>query len=80
MSAKGAAARRIKALCRERGMAVNALADLCGVPPAAICSMMNEKSKNPGTVSLQKRRDGLETRVRTVFHDLLFENLEPVIQ
>lgn len=80
MSAKGAAARRIEALCRERGMTVSTLADLCGVPPATICSMMNEKSKNPGTVSLQKRCDGLEIRVRTFFHDTLFENLEPVIQ
>ena len=80
MTAKEAVARRIEALCRERNMTINTLANCCGVPPTAIYSMMNEKSKNPGIVSLQKLCDGLEISIRTFFDDPLFENLEPVIQ
>lgn len=80
MNAKEAVARRIQALCLERNLAVNALANLCGVPPSTIYSMLNKKSKNPGVVSIQKICDGLEISVREFFDDPLFEGLEPVIK
>lgn len=80
MDAKGAVARRIQALCLERDMAVNALANLCGMPPSTIYSMLNEKSKNPGIVSIQKICDGLEISLRDFFNDPLFDDLGPVIK
>lgn len=80
VDAKEAVARRIQALCLERGMAVNALANLCGVAPSTIYSMLNSKSKNPGVVSIQKICDGLDISVRAFFDDPLFESLEPVIR
>ena len=80
MNAKEAVAKRIQALCVERGLAVNGLANLCGVPPSTIYSILNEKSKNPGVVSIQKICDGLEISVREFFDDPLFERLDPVIQ
>ena len=80
MNAKEAVARRIHALCLERGIAVNTLANMSGVAPSTIYSMLNTKSKNPGIVSIQKICDGLEISVREFFDDPLFENLEPVIQ
>lgn len=80
MNAKEAVARRIQALCIERNIAVNALANLCGVAPSTIYSMLNKKSKNPGVVSIQKLCDGLEISVREFFDDPLFENLEPIIK
>lgn len=80
MNAKEAVGRRIQALCLERNIAVNALANLCGVAPSTIYSMLNKKSKNPGIVSIQKLCDGLEISVREFFDDPLFENLEPIIK
>ena len=80
MNAKEAVARRIQALCLERGIAVNTLANMSGVAPSTIYSMLNTKSKNPGIVSIQKICDGLDISVREFFDDPLFENLEPVIQ
>lgn len=80
MNAKEAVARRIQALCLERNIAVNALANLCGVAPSTIYSMLNKKSKNPGVMSIQKLCDGLEISVREFFDDPLFENLEPIIK
>ena len=80
MNAKEAVARRIQALCLERRIAVNTLANMSGVAPSTIYSMLNTKSKNPGIVSIQKICDGLEISVREFFDDPLFENLEPVIQ
>lgn len=79
MNAKEAVACRIHALCLERDMAVNALANQCGMPPSTIYSMLNAKSQNPGIVSIQKICDGLEISVREFFDDPLFENLEPEI-
>ena len=80
MNAKEAVARRIQALCLERNLAVNALANLCGVAPSTIYSMLNKKSKNPGVVSIQKICDGLEISVREFFNDPLFDGLEPIIK
>lgn len=65
MNAKDAVALRIQVLCAERSITVNELANRCGVAPSTIYSMLNQKSKNPGVVSLQKICDGLEISLRT---------------
>lgn len=80
MNAKDAVALRIQVLCAERGIAVNELATRCGVSPSTIYSMLGQKSKNPGVVSIQKLCDGLEISVREFFNVPLFENLEPIIR
>ena len=80
MTAKEAVAQRILALCGERNLAVNALANLSGVSPSTIYSMLNEKSKNPGVVSLKKLCDGLDISLRDFFDDELFDELEQEIQ
>lgn len=80
MNAKDAVARRIQALCVEKNIAVNALANQCGVSPSTIYSMLNMKSQNPGVISIQKICDGLGISVREFFDDPIFENLEQVIK
>ena len=80
MNAKEVVAHRIQELCVQRGLAINALANLCGVPPSTIYSMLNAKSQNPGIISIQKICDGLEISVREFFDDPLFENLDPIVQ
>jgi len=42
--------------------------------------MLNEKSKNPGDMSIQKICDGLEISMREFFDDPVFEELDPVIE
>lgn len=80
MNAKDAVSKRILELCDQRKLAVNALANLCGMPPSTIYSMLNRKSKNPGVVSIQKICDGLEISVRTFFDSPLFDQLEQEIK
>ena len=80
MNTKEAVAKRILELCDERHIAVNALATVSGVPPSTIYSMLNEKSKNPGVVSLKKLCDGLEISLREFFNSNLFDNLEQEIK
>ena len=80
MNAKDAVAKRILELCRKNGIAVNALANVCGLPPSTVYSMLNQKSKNPGVVSIQKICDGLGISVREFFNSELFEGLEQEIK
>ena len=80
MDAKEAVAKRILALCRERGITINGLANVSGIPPSTIYSMLNEKSKNPGIVSLKKMCDGLEISLREFFNSDLFDDLEQEIK
>ena len=80
MNTKEAVAKRILELCEERNMAINALATVSGVPPSTIYSMLNEKSQNPGVVSLKKICDGLNISLRDFFNDDLFDCLEQEIQ
>ena len=80
MNTKEAVAKRIIDLCNERNIAVNTLANLSGVSPSTVYSMLNEKSKNPGVVSIKKLCDGLEISVREFFNCELFDELEQEIQ
>ena len=80
MTIKEAVAKRIIQLCDERNLAINALANICGVAPSTIYSMLNEKSKNPGVCSIQKICDGLEITIREFFDNDIFNNLEQEIR
>ncbi len=80
MNAKKAVANRIRELCREQNIAVNSLANTAGVPPSTIYSMLNEKSQNPGVVSLQKICDGLNITLRQFFDNDIFDNIEQEIK
>ena len=80
MKAKEAVSKRILELCEERGIAINALATVSGVSPSTIYSMLNEKSKNPGIVSVKKLCDGLDISIRHFFDSPLFDDLEQEIQ
>ena len=80
MRTKEAVAQRILELCRERNIAVNALANISGVSPSTIYSMLNQKSRNPGVVSIKKICDGLEITVREFFDSPLFDESEQEIK
>ena len=76
MRTKEAVAQRILELCRERNIAVNALANISGVSPSTIYSMLNQKSQNLGVVSIKKICDGLEITIQQFFDSPLFDETE----
>lgn len=80
MNTKDAVAKRILDLCDQRNIAVNSLANISGVSPSTIYSMLNEKSQNPGVVSIKKLCDGLEISLREFFNDDIFDDLEQEIK
>ena len=80
MNTKQAVAQRIKELCKERGIVVNALAALSGISSSTIYSMLNNKSKNPGIVSIKKICDGLDISLYDFFNATIFKDLEQEIK
>lgn len=80
MNTKAAVAKRIIELCNERNIAINALANISGVSPSTVYSMLNEKSQNPGIVSLKKLCDGFEISLREFFDSPIFDNIEQEIK
>ena len=72
--------KRIFELCKERGIAINTLANISGVSPSTVYSILNEKSQNPGVVSIKKICDGLNISVRYFFDSELFDNFEQEIK
>ncbi len=80
MLIKEAVERRIVELCNQRGIAINALANISGVSPSTVYSILNEKSQNPGICSIKKICDGLDITIREFFDSDLFDGLEQEIK
>lgn len=49
MNIKQALEKRIFELCNERNIAINTLANMSGVSPSTVYSMLNDKSKKSGS-------------------------------
>lgn len=74
MNTKNAVADRIIQLCNQKKMAINALANISGISPSTLYSVLNEKSQNPGIVTIKKLCDGLEISLREFFDDDIFDD------
>ena len=80
MNTKEAIANRILQLCSKRNIAVNELANISGVSPSTVYSILNEKSQNPGAVTIKKLCDGLEITLGEFFSTPEFDALEQEIK
>lgn len=79
MNAKQAVSKRILQICNDKEISINALANLCGISPSTIYSMINDKSKNPGIVTIKKICDGFEITLGEFFNHDIFNSLEQEI-
>lgn len=80
MGTKEAISNRILQLCNERHIAINELASISGVSPSTVYSILNEKSQNPGAVTIKKLCDGLEITLGDFFGTPEFDALEQEIK
>ena len=80
MNTKNAVADRIIELCNQKNIAINALANISGISPSTLYSVLNEKSQNPGIVTIKKLCDGLEISLREFFDDDIFDDIEHEIK
>ena len=80
MNAKDAVAIRFQKLCKERNISLNELANLSGVTPSTLYSMMDERRRDISILTIKKFCDGLEMSLSDFFHDEIFDELEPEIK
>ena len=80
MNTKEAVAKRIIELCNEKNIAINALANISGVSPSTVYSILNEKSQNPGTITIKKLCDAFEITLGEFFSTPEFDALEQEIK
>ena len=80
MNTKNAVANRIIELCNQKNIAINALANMAGISPSTLYSVLNEKSQNPGIVTIKKLCDGLEISLYDFFNTEIFKTLEQEIK
>lgn len=80
MNTKQAIANRIIQLCNERQIAINELASSSGISPSTVYSILDERSQNPGAVTIKKLCDGLEITLGEFFSTPEFDALEQEIK
>ena len=80
MSIKDAVANRFEALCKERGITINELANRSGVTPSTAYSMMDVTRRDVSIVTIKKFCDGLDITLSEFFTDREFDALEQEIK
>lgn len=80
MRVKEAIAARFRQLCLERGIKINHLANLAGVTPSTVYSMMDPSRHDVSAVTVKKLCDGLEISLKEFFDAPVFDDLEQEIQ
>lgn len=80
MNIKKAVVMRIKKICKERHLALNALANIAGVTPSTIYSLIDNSRKDVGIVTIKKICDGLEIDIIDFFNDDIFKKIEQEIK
>ncbi|MBQ8655415.1 MAG: helix-turn-helix transcriptional regulator [Clostridia bacterium] len=77
---KEAVAARFVALMKERGIRTNTLANISGVTPSSVYSMLDPRRKEISVNLVKKLCDGLDISLGEFFSDVLFDELEQEIR
>ena len=72
--------KRILRLCEERGMTINRLAYVSGLPPSSIKNILYGKSQNPKILTVKKLCDGLNITLGEFFDTKEFNELPQEIK
>ena len=80
MSVKDAAVVRFQEIMRERKMTPNELANISGVTPSTVYSMLDRKRKELSINVIKKLCDGLNMPLSEFFSARVFDELEQEIQ
>ena len=80
MSVKDAVAQRIKGLCDERGITPNSLANISGVTPSTVYSLLDPTRREISVSTVKKLCDGLDMTLGEFFSAPEFDELEQEIK
>lgn len=80
LSVKDVVVSRFIELCRARDIKPNELANLSGVTPSTVYSMLDSRRRDVSIVTIKKLCDGLELTLGEFFSTSQFDELEQEIQ
>ena len=80
MDTRIAIGNRITELCNEKGITINRLSTIAGVPRSTVKNILYGKSNNPGIITLKKICDGLDICLADFFNTEELRNLEQEIK
>lgn len=80
MSVKDAVAQRIKGLCEQKGITPNSLANISGVTPSTVYSLLDPSRREISVSTVKKLCDGLEMTLGEFFSAPEFDELEQEIK
>lgn len=79
MTVKDAVVQRFQQICDQRGIKANELANLSGVTPSTVYSMMDSKRRDLSIITIKKLCDGLDISLGDFFSTPEFDALEQEI-
>ena len=80
MTVKEAVVARFTEVLKERNMRLNELANLSGITPSTVYSMMDERRKELTINVIKKLCDGLDMTLGEFFSSPIFDELEQEIR
>ena len=80
MTVKDAVVQRFQQLCKERGIKPNELANLSGVTPSTVYSMLDSHRRDLSIITIKKLCDGLNLTLGEFFSTPEFDALEQEIR
>lgn len=80
MSVKDAVVKRFREIMAQRNMRPNELANLSGVTPSTVYSMLDERRKELSINVIKKLCDGLDMTLGEFFSAKIFDELEQEIK
>ena len=80
MNVKEAVVKRFQDIMQERNMKPNELANISGVTPSTVYSMLDSKRKEVSINVIKKLCDGLEMTLGSFFQAAIFDALDQEIE
>ena len=80
MTVKDAVAVRLRDICARRGIRANELANIFGVTPSTVYSLLDTRRRDVSVTTVKKLCDGLEITLGEFFAAPVFDELEQEIQ
>lgn len=80
MTVKDAVVLRFQQICDQRGIKTNELANISGVTPSTVYSMMDVSRRDLSIITIKKLCDGLDMTLGEFFSTPEFDELEQEIK
>ena len=80
MTVKDAVVDRFRQICEQRGMKANELANISGITPSTVYSMMDRNRRDLSIITIKKLCDGLDMTLGEFFSTPEFDSLEQEIK